>query len=40
MDKNIIIKPIVTEKSMQGNTGKYTFMVAKGASKKDVKKCI
>lgn len=37
MDRNIIIKPIVTEKSMQGNTGKYTFMIAKEASKKDIR---
>lgn len=35
---NVIIKPIVTEKSMQGEAGKYTFMVEKSASKDDIRK--
>jgi large subunit ribosomal protein L23 len=35
---NVIIKPIVTEKSMQGEAGKYTFMVEKSASKDDIRR--
>lgn len=35
---NVIIKPIVTEKSMDGGSGQYTFMVAKSARKKDIRK--
>lgn len=35
---NIIIKPIVTEKAMQGSTGNYTFMVEKNATKGEIKK--
>jgi large subunit ribosomal protein L23 len=35
--QNVIIKPIVTEKSMQGKSGSYTFMVAKGATKKEIR---
>jgi large subunit ribosomal protein L23 len=35
--QNIIIKPIVTEKSMEGTSGKYTFVVAESATKKDIR---
>lgn len=37
MNQTIIIKPVVTEKSMQGDLGKYTFMVAGSATKTDIK---
>jgi len=36
--QNIIIKPIVTEKAMQGSAGSYTFMVAKSATKEEIRK--
>ncbi len=36
---NIIIKPVVTEKSMQSKgPAKFTFMVSSFATKKDIKK--
>lgn len=38
---DIIIKPIITEKSMEDMAlGKYTFMVDKRANKSEVKKAI
>ncbi len=37
MSQTIIIKPIVTEKSMKGDSGKFTFMVAKSATKQDIR---
>ena len=38
---DIIIKPIITEKSMEDMSfGKYTFMVDKRANKSEVKKAI
>ncbi|HVF69027.1 MAG TPA: 50S ribosomal protein L23 [Xanthomonadales bacterium] len=37
MNHNVIIKPIVTEKSMQGNLGKYTFLVAGSATKAEIR---
>lgn len=37
----IIIKPIVTEKSMQaGGPSKFTFMVAKSATKNDIRRAM
>ncbi|HEV2339578.1 MAG TPA: 50S ribosomal protein L23 [Patescibacteria group bacterium] len=36
--KNVIIRPIITEKSMnQAGKGKYTFHVANTATKQDIK---
>ena len=40
MNHNIIIKPVVTEKSMQGSGGTFTFIVAKSASKMDIKRAL
>jgi large subunit ribosomal protein L23 len=38
---NIVIRPIITEKSMaQANTGRYTFQVVKEATKYDIKKAV
>lgn len=38
---NIIIKPIISERSMKdANTGKFTFIVVKSATKQDIKKAI
>lgn len=39
--QNIIVRPIITEKSMaQANKGRYTFQVAKTATKEDIKKAV
>lgn len=39
--QDIIIKPVITEKSMdQLQTGKYTFKVAKDATKSEIKKAV
>lgn len=39
--QDIIIRPIITEKSMNGNTMKmYTFKVAKDANKIEIKKAV
>ena len=39
--QDIIIKPVITEKSMDGlQAGKYTFKVAKDAKKPEIKKAI
>lgn len=39
--QDIIIRPIVTEKTMNGNTMKmYTFEVAKNANKIEIKKAV
>ncbi len=39
--QDIIIRPIITEKSMDGNSQKkYTFEVAKDATKIDVKRAV
>lgn len=39
--QNIIIKPIVTEKTMSGSSAnKFTFLVASFATKTDIKKAI
>lgn len=39
--QDIVIKPIITEKSMaQANTGRYTFRVAKSATKETIKKAV
>ena len=39
--QDIIIKPVITEKSMDGlQVGKYTFKVAKDATKPEIKKAI
>lgn len=39
--ENIIVKPIITEKSMQDATaGKFTFKVLKAADKKTIKRAI
>ncbi len=41
MSQTIIIKPVVTEKSMQStNPAKFTFMVAQSATKTEIKKAI
>jgi len=41
MNNNVLIKPLVTEKSMQGvDTGKYTFAVVKSANKTTIKNAI
>jgi len=38
---NIIIKPIITEKSMQlAKNGRYSFVVAKSTSKNSIKKTV
>ena len=38
---NIIIKPVISEKSLKDATGgKYTFLVAKKANKTEIKKAI
>ncbi|MBS4871664.1 MAG: 50S ribosomal protein L23 [Peptoniphilus sp. oral taxon 375] len=38
---DIIIRPLVTEKSMDDmEQGKYTFVVARGANKSEIKKAI
>lgn len=38
---DIIIKPIITERSMDGlQEGKYTFKVAKDATKPEIKKAV
>ncbi len=39
--QDIILKPVITEKSMDGlQEGKYTFKVAKDANKPEIKKAI
>ena len=39
--QDIVIKPIITEKSMSGlQNGKYTFKVAKNANKVEIAKAI
>lgn len=39
--QDIIIKPVITEKSMDGlQNGKYTFKVAKNANKIEIKKAV
>ena len=39
--QDIILKPVITEKSMDGlQAGKYTFKVAKDATKPEIKKAI
>ena len=39
--QDIIIKPVITEKSMDGlQVGKYTFKVAKDATKPEIKKAV
>ncbi|MDE7098863.1 MAG: 50S ribosomal protein L23 [Ruminococcus sp.] len=39
--QDIIIKPVITEKSMDElQTGKYTFKVAKDATKSEIKKAV
>ena len=39
--QDIIIKPVITEKSMDGlQAGKYTFKVAKDATKPEIKKAV
>ena len=39
--QDIVIKPIVTEKSMSGlQNGKYTFKVAKNANKVEIAKAV
>ena len=39
--QDIIIKPVITEKSMDGlHVGKYTFKVAKDATKPEIKKAV
>lgn len=39
--QDIILKPIITEKSMDGlQTGKYTFKVAKDANKIEIAKAV
>ena len=39
--QDIIIRPIITEKSMNGNAMKmYTFEVAKNANKIEIKKAV
>ena len=39
--QDIILRPIITEKTMDGNTQKkYTFEVAKDATKIDIKKAV
>ena len=39
--QDIILKPVITEKSMDGlQIGKYTFKVAKDATKPEIKKAV
>ena len=39
--QDIILKPVITEKSMDDlQTGKYTFKVAKDANKSEIKKAV
>lgn len=39
--QDIIIKPVITEKSMDGlQVGKYTFKVAKDSTKSEIKKAV
>ena len=39
--QDIILKPVITEKSMDGlQAGKYTFKVAKDANKSEIKKAV
>jgi len=41
MNNTVIIKPVVSEKSMQGvHPGKFTFMVSSFATKTDIKNAI
>lgn len=41
MNNNIVIRPVITEKSMSGtHTGKFTFVVAKNAHKNEIKKAV
>lgn len=41
MDKNILIKPVITEKSMSNaNLGKFTFVVEKDSDKGQIKKAV
>ena len=39
--QDIVLKPVITEKSMDGlQAGKYTFKVAKDATKPEIKKAV
>ena len=39
--QDIILKPVITERSMDGlQAGKYTFKVAKDATKPEIKKAV
>jgi large subunit ribosomal protein L23 len=40
MNQNVIIKPVVSEKSMQSDANRFTFIVANSASKMDIKRAI
>ena len=41
LPEDVIIKPIITEKSMDGlQVGKYTFKVAKNANKVEIAKAV
>lgn len=38
---NVIIKPVISEKSLKdAGSGRYTFVVAKDADKKDIKEAV
>ena len=38
--QDIIIRPIITEKTMDGNSQKYTFEVSKTSTKIDIKRAV
>ena len=39
--RNVIVRPVISEKSMTDeNKGKFTFVVARSASKKEVKEAV
>lgn len=41
MKGNVILKPIISEKSLaDAKVGKYTFVVARHASKREIKKAV
>lgn len=41
METRVLIKPIITEKSMDGaGRGRFTFKVAQGANKFEIKKAV
>ena len=41
MNNSVVIRPVITEKSMGGtHTGKFTFVVAKDANKNEIKKAV